>query len=177
MVIFGTGVVTGSLLVRHVEHGRDRHPQHSTGVAHPAPASSAGVMRIEFLRRMERELDLTPDQREPVDKVLKEGQERTKKLMETVEPRRREEFKKTLEEFRAVLTPEQRKRFAPSAKPPARQSARRNKLLVRPPPAQPQRVANHYQIGQTHRRRAEDWAHKPERRERHADGVVDERPK
>jgi Spy/CpxP family protein refolding chaperone len=68
-------------------------------------------MRIEFLRRMERELDLTPEQREPIDKVLKEGQERTKKLMETVEPRRREEFKRTIEEFRAVLTPEQRKRL------------------------------------------------------------------
>jgi Spy/CpxP family protein refolding chaperone len=34
-----------------------------------------------------------------------------KKLMDTVEPRRREEFMKTMEEFRAVLTPEQQKRF------------------------------------------------------------------
>ena len=111
MVIFGTGVVTGSLLVRHVEHGRDRHPQHSTSVAHPAPASSAGIMRIEFLRRMERELELTPAQRDPIDRILKDGQERMKKLMDTVEPRRREEFKKTVEEFRGVLTPEQRQRF------------------------------------------------------------------
>ena len=68
-------------------------------------------MRIEFLRRMERELDLAPAQREPIDKILKDGQERTKKLMDTVEPRRREEFKRTIEEFRAVLTPEQRSRF------------------------------------------------------------------
>ena len=68
-------------------------------------------MRIDFLRRMERDLDLAPEQREPIDKILKEGQERTKKLMETVEPRRREEFKKTIEEFRAVLRPEQQKRF------------------------------------------------------------------
>ena len=111
MVIFGTGVVTGGLLVRHVDHGRDRRPQRSTGVARPAQANAAGVMRIEFLRRMERELDLTPEQREPIDKILKEGQDRMKKLMETVEPRRREEFKKTMEEFRAVLTPEQQKRL------------------------------------------------------------------
>ena len=60
---------------------------------------------------MERELKLTAEQREPIDKILKEGQERMKKLMETVEPRRREELKKTIEEFRAVLTPEQQKRF------------------------------------------------------------------
>ena len=111
MVIFGTGVVTGGLLVRHVDHGRDRRPQHATGAVRPAQPSAAGVMRIEFLRRVERELDLTPAQREPIDKVLQEGQERMKTLMDTVEPRRREEFKKTMEEFRAVLTPEQQKRF------------------------------------------------------------------
>ena len=111
MVIFGTGVVTGGLMVRHVDHGRDRRPQHSTSAARPGQPTVAGVMRIEFLRRMERELNLTPEQREPIDKVLQEGQERMKKLMDTVEPRRREEFKKTMEEFREVLTPEQQKRF------------------------------------------------------------------
>jgi len=111
MVIFGTGVVTGGLLVRHVERGRERHPQRVGEVARPAQPTVAGIMRIEFLRRMERELDITPAQREPIDKILKEGQERMKKLMETVEPRRREEFKQTMEEFRAVLTPEQLRRF------------------------------------------------------------------
>jgi Spy/CpxP family protein refolding chaperone len=56
-------------------------------------------------------LDLTPGQQESVDKILKNGQERMKKLMDTIEPRRREEFKRTMEEFRAVLTPEQKKRL------------------------------------------------------------------
>ena len=60
---------------------------------------------------MERELNLTAGQHEPIDKILKEGQERMKKLMETIEPRRREELKHTIDEFRAVLTPEQQKRF------------------------------------------------------------------
>ena len=111
MVIFGTGVVTGGLLVRHAGPARDRRPQRVIGAVQQAQTTSAGMLRIEFLRRMERELALTPDQREPVDKVLKEGQERMKKLMETVEPRRKEEYKKTIEEFRAVLRPEQQKRF------------------------------------------------------------------
>ncbi len=110
MVIFGTGVVTGGLLVHHAEGGRDR-PRRVGGLNRQGQPPSPGVMRIEFLRRMERELNLTPEQREPIDKILKEGQERMRKLMETVEPRRREEFKKTVEEFRAVLTPEQRERF------------------------------------------------------------------
>ena len=111
MVIFGTGVVTGGLLVRHAGPGRDRRPQRATGAIHATQTSPAGVMRIEFLRQVERELALTPEQHEPVEKVLKEGQERMKKLMETVEPRRREEYKKTMEEFRTVLTPAQQKRF------------------------------------------------------------------
>jgi Spy/CpxP family protein refolding chaperone len=109
MVIFGTGVVTGGLLVRHADHGRDRRPARTGGAMRPGQAGSAGLMRFEFLRRMEQELDLTPEQRAPIDKILKEGQERMKKLMEQVEPRRREELKRTLEEFCAVLTPEQRK--------------------------------------------------------------------
>src|ERR1035438_7716465 len=112
MVIFGTGVVTGGLLVRHAAPPWVRRPQRVNDAARPAQATPAGMMRIEFLRRLERELDLTAEQREPIDKVLKEGQERTKKLMETVEPRRREEFKRTMEEFRAVLTPEQRSQLA-----------------------------------------------------------------
>ncbi len=111
MVIFGTGVVTGGLLVRHVDHGRDHRPLRGGSVARPGQPASPGVMRLEFLRRMERDLDLTPEQREPIDKVLKEGQDRMRKISETVEPRRREEVKRTIEEFRAVLTPEQQKRF------------------------------------------------------------------
>ena len=51
MVIFGTGVVTGGLLVRHAGSGRDRHSQRSTATVHAAQPSPAGVMRIEFLRR------------------------------------------------------------------------------------------------------------------------------
>jgi hypothetical protein len=111
MVIFGTGVVTGGLLVHHADRGGGRRPAHATTAVHAAQPSPAGALRIEFLRRMEKDLSLTPAQHEPIDKLLKEGQERMKKLQDTVEPRRREELKKTIEEFRAVLTPEQQKRF------------------------------------------------------------------
>ncbi len=112
MVIFGTGVVTGGLLVRHVDRGWMHRPQRPTGVVRPALSlTPAGLMRADLLRRLEQELALTPEQREPANEVLKKGQERMKRLMETIEPRRREAFKKTLEEFRAVLTPEQQKRF------------------------------------------------------------------
>ena len=148
MVIFGTGVITGGLLVHHAQGGRDRHPQRLIGALRPAQAPSPGVMRIEFLRRMERELKLTPEQRAPIDRILKEGQERMKKLMETVEPRRREEYKRTLEEFQAVLTPEQRQRLDTVLK--QQQRAREQRIaapprehsLSNPPPANLPAVTN-----------------------------------
>ena len=135
MVIFGTGVVTGGLLVRHVEHGRDRRPQRTANAIRPGQPASPGLMRFEFLRRMERELDLTPEQREPIDKILKEGQDRMKKLMETVEPHRREELKRTIEEFRSVLTPEQQKRFDDLLK--QQQQRAREQRKVSPPRERP----------------------------------------
>jgi isopentenyl diphosphate isomerase/L-lactate dehydrogenase-like FMN-dependent dehydrogenase len=111
MVIFGTGVVTGGLLVRSVERSREHRPQRAGAAIRPGQLSAAGLMRIELLRRLERELELTAEQRASVDRILRGGQDRMKKLMQTVEPRRREEYRKTVEEFRAVLTPEQRKRL------------------------------------------------------------------
>ncbi len=110
MVIFGTGVVTGGLLVLHADRARPR-------VARPAPVvrpgqqNSPGNMRLEFLRRMERELGLTPEQQKRVDALIKESQERTKRLMEPVSPQLRQEVQRAREEFRDLLTPEQRKRF------------------------------------------------------------------
>ena len=111
MVIFGTGVVTGGLLVHHAERSHERHSGRSGTATRPPQQLSAGVMRIEFLRRLERELDLTPEQREPIDRIIRDSQDRMKKLMETVEPRRREEYKRTIDEFRKVLNPDQRKRL------------------------------------------------------------------
>jgi Spy/CpxP family protein refolding chaperone len=109
MVIFGTGVITGSLLVRRAAPVPRNPP--SVAVPHPPQNVSAGGMRIEFLRRMERELDLTARQHAQVDKLLKESQERSRKIMEPVAPQMMEELERTKEQFRAALTPGQQARF------------------------------------------------------------------
>jgi Spy/CpxP family protein refolding chaperone len=110
MVIFITGVVTGGLLVRFAE--REPAPaEHGTAQQRPAPPGTPGWVRIDFLRKMQKELDLTVDQSHRVDKLLKESQERTKKLMEPISPSLRAEVQRTKEEFREILTPEQRARF------------------------------------------------------------------
>jgi Spy/CpxP family protein refolding chaperone len=149
MVIFGMGVVTGGVLVRHVEHGRDRRPQRTANAVRPGQPVSPGLMRFEFLRRMERDLDLAPAQREPIDKILKEGQDRMKKIMETVEPRRREALNRTVEEFRGVLTPEQQKRFDDLLKQQQQRAREQRKAAPprdrppqNPPPGNPPTATN-----------------------------------
>jgi len=110
MVIFGAGVVTGGLLIRKLTPPQPLPPPRVAG-ARPPGANTPGGTRLQFLRRAERELDLTNKQREEVDKILSVSQERTKRLMEPITPQLRDELQQTKEEIRAVLTPEQRKRF------------------------------------------------------------------
>ncbi len=122
MLIFGTGVVTGGLLVAHSGYLRPARTQRPVAArpAPPAAQAPAGGPRLEFLRRVQRELDLTPAQRERVDAILNEGQERTRKIMDPVMPRLREELQRTKDEFRAVLVPEQQARFDALIKHPMR---------------------------------------------------------
>ena len=108
MVIFGTGVVTGGLLVRYAEGPPAARPARPAGAARQGPFPTAGLLRVEFLRRAGRELNLTPEQQEKLDKIIKESQERTRKVFS---PYLREEMQRTRTEFRAVLTPEQQPRF------------------------------------------------------------------
>ena len=124
MVIFAAGVVTGGLLVRHVE---SRYFVHRRPAAVPRgpQASSPGGMRLEFLRRAQRELGLSSAQQERIDKILKESQDRTRNKI-------REELQRTRNEFREVLTPEQQLRFEELTK---RQQHQRDQR--RPIPAPP----------------------------------------
>ena len=106
MVIFGTGVITGGIVVDRVaQRSRPHHPPTNK------PPGSPGGTRVDFLRKAERELDLTPQQREQTEKVIAGSQERIKKMMEPVNPKIREELQRTREDFRAILTPEQKARF------------------------------------------------------------------
>jgi Spy/CpxP family protein refolding chaperone len=108
MVIFGAGVVTGGLLVLHSGNMRTPRSARGFGMNRLGQPLTPGLVRFEFLRRAGRELDLTPEQQEKADKIIKESQERTRKVFA---PYLREELQRTKAEFREMLTPEQRARF------------------------------------------------------------------
>ena len=135
VVIFGAGVVTGGLLVKYSVKTPSR-PQHGQA-NRTVQTISAGGIRIEFLRRVERELTLTSDQREQIDKIITASQERSKKLMEPIQPKIREELQQTREQFRAVLNPEQKMRFDELLKQ-QQQQQQRQRDQHRPPPRNPE---------------------------------------
>src|SRR5262245_60118629 len=108
MVIFGTGVVTGGLLVHYSEGIRVSHPAKGPGTVRSGQFPNPGTLRFEFLRRAGRELSLTTNQQEQLDKIIKDSQERAKRV---TAPFLREEVQRTKAEFREVLAPEQRTKF------------------------------------------------------------------
>jgi len=107
MVIFAAGVLTGGILTRSVDRAMLLRRPHLVRPTQPSP----GGLRLDFLRRVQRELDLDSDQREKIDRVLKESQERSRKIMEPISPQLRQEFQRAKDEFRAVLTAEQQTKF------------------------------------------------------------------
>ena len=108
MVIFGAGVLTGALVSQLSSNPTFLHRQPP---ARSGEVVSPGGLRLEFLRRTQRELNLTAEQRERVDKILKQSQEHTRKLMEPIAPLLHQELERAKAEFREVLTPEQQARF------------------------------------------------------------------
>jgi Spy/CpxP family protein refolding chaperone len=135
VVIFGAGVVTGALVVKYSAQTPVHQSRQGGAGGNRVQPISAGGIRIEFLRRVERDLNLTADQREQIDKIITASQERSKKLMEPIQPKIREELQQTREQFRAVLNPEQKIRFDELLK---QQQQQRQRDQHRPPPRNPE---------------------------------------
>jgi len=114
MVIFGCGVVTGALLMKTALPP-------AGAIADPAPPRALSssnqpppltqFQRPEFLRRMQRQLDLTAAQRDDIARIMKASQERTRPLWALIAAPMRDEVKKVREEIRQALTPGQQKKF------------------------------------------------------------------
>jgi hypothetical protein len=133
LVIFITGVVTGGLLVIHAYHVAQQHPGASVREASrppgasgqpvsprdpnrlPNPASPGSRPRLgltpDFLQRLDAEVRLTAGQRERIEQIITEGQQRNKELWDRVAPEIRRENADTLRRIREALLPEQVARF------------------------------------------------------------------
>ncbi|MFN0068893.1 MAG: hypothetical protein ACKVYV_14805 [Limisphaerales bacterium] len=109
VLLFACGLGTGLFLARGATQPRLR-PDLAGG---RPDAQFARLMeaRLFAIRRLERELDLTTEQREKIEALVKETQARTRQAWQDMQPRLREEFRTLREGIRGVLTPEQEKEF------------------------------------------------------------------
>jgi hypothetical protein len=128
IVIYGAGVMTGGLLVNHVDHSHSKNPHHSEtpgtavitnsnsqtnglGQSASKPPRLPDILNKQFLQRLDAELHLTPDQRDAIQKIITDGQNLMHK---TVLDARLE--------IREQLTPDQRSQFDELVKRPTRRA-------------------------------------------------------
>ncbi len=165
LVIFLAGIITGATLVR-VAQGRPgaRWMQRPGGDnrSQPGPRSPASPLNPnpdnpnpsgqppasqpppptflsrEFIQVLERRLQLNPEQREQMGKIMAEGQERVRELRSRIDPEMRRELQRTREQIRAVLTAEQNEQFEQMMKRPSRRGERGDQ------PGQPDRPERRY---------------------------------
>ncbi len=126
VVIFGAGVITGGLLVNHVQSQQSSHVEppaaepnaHPTADNHgPAHAPEVPLPRLaerlskELVRRLDKSLHLTLVQSNNIARIVAEGQERNHVIWTNVAPQMRKVIEDVNQQIRAELTPEQSKRF------------------------------------------------------------------
>ena len=101
VVIFLAGAGTGGALVRTFAPKVVKR----THVSPPLPVGHE--RRQEYIEKLDRELQLTAEQRGKVEEILAASQKRMKEIWEPLEPQVKEEYKRSRREISEVLTPEQ----------------------------------------------------------------------
>ncbi len=105
VLIYGTGVVTGALVIKLA----DRPLLVATK---PAPQLTySQIQRAEFLSRLQKQINLTPEQHERIGQILRESNQRTKPYWDPVAAKMKEEVRAVTDKIRAELTPEQVAKF------------------------------------------------------------------
>ncbi|MBU6411145.1 MAG: hypothetical protein KGR98_12225 [Verrucomicrobia bacterium] len=114
VVIFGAGVLTGGLLVNHVDLAAGR-----AGMAAEKPAAKKPplffprpkILRPDFVQRLDNAVQLEPVQRRKIEKIVAEGQARNRELWQLAAPQFHAVMEDTAHRIRAVLDPEQQRKF------------------------------------------------------------------
>ena len=103
LVIFIAGLMTGAVGVHSLlKNNRPSRP--------PEPLQP-WMLRDGFRVELDRRLELTPEQNDRIERIMREGQERIREVWSLVGPEVQAELKAVREEIRAELSPEQRRQF------------------------------------------------------------------
>ena len=155
VVIFGAGVLTGGLLVNYADHsplrnvrlpfvGARLHPQMASRDQQrpeefPRPRSPE-MLRKEFVEHLDDALKLTPAQHDAIQKIITEGQERSREIWTNsgVALKMRRVMEEVQQQIRTQLTPDQQKKFEILVKQLAPRHPPRDKVPPDlPPPTNP----------------------------------------
>lgn len=131
VVIFGAGVFTGGLLVNSVQHSHPRngHRQPVNADAHPSaethdsqlhtnnlasltrPPRPPEILGDKFVQQLDDALQLTPDQRDAIKKIIADGQERNHEIWTNNAAQMRTVIQDVRHRVREELTTDQQKQF------------------------------------------------------------------
>ena len=114
LVIFGAGFVTGNVLNRMTETAKaPAVPNAARTGAHSSqqPLSLEQLRKVELMGRVQKDLDLTPDQRARIEKIIGDSQARIRDLWDQVAPDIHDEYDDVQKKLCEELTPDQKKRF------------------------------------------------------------------
>lgn len=107
-VIFVAGVVSGAMGMQlYRSRAAQPPPPRMSGGGPPSPWFS---QRMDFMRRMGDRLGLSEQQRERINEILRESQQRSRELWEPLAPKFKEEMERTKKLIDAELTAEQREK-------------------------------------------------------------------
>lgn len=108
LVLFLAGFASGTIAAQLYRLKRPRPPIPTAPTGH---ALQGLGQRIDVLRRLTARLNLTPAQRENIDRAIRESQERLRLMWQPIEPAAKEEVRQLRRRIAAELRPEQRERF------------------------------------------------------------------
>jgi Spy/CpxP family protein refolding chaperone len=112
LAVFCVGLATGLLIGRRM--GEPPPPRRGPGFANGPmgpPPGPGGLPPGRLLDRLERDLDLTAEQKATLEPILNARRKRLEDVHESVVARAEQEQRELQAEIRKVLTPEQQKRF------------------------------------------------------------------
>jgi Spy/CpxP family protein refolding chaperone len=137
VVIFGAGVFTGGLLVNCIDHPHSKNPHRPPTPTDALPPENhdraqqqrppeipmpriAEKMGKQFVQQLNDTLQLTPEQREKIEKIIAAGQEQNREIWTNVAPKMRAVMQDVNQQIRAELTPDQLMQFEELLKHPPR---------------------------------------------------------
>ena len=124
VVIFGAGIVMGGLLVNYVIHSAPKPAHHAQTVPSAAttnrpPADHVDLAKVrqpellsqQFVQRLDDVLQLTPPQRDAIQKIICTGQEQNHAIWTNCAAQSRQVMQEVRQQIRAQLNPDQLNQF------------------------------------------------------------------